>query len=137
MPTAGSFRTKTQLVGASFDSGDLADNTSNAIVELTMRNLAHTLFPSISIVSSAGPYNSTLDSGILVVSYAGDITINLPAVASSTNKMIWIKKISDNTHTITIDANSSELIDGLLTMTVITQYQCAWLVCDGSAWYSI
>jgi len=60
------------------------------------------------------------------------MTINLPAVSIATGVKYRIKNI--NSGVVTIDANSSELIDGELTQT-LDQWECIHIICNGTAWY--
>lgn len=65
----------------------------------------------------------------------GDRTVNLPAAASNTGRRLIIKKINTGTEQVIIDGNSSETIDGYLTIVLRFQYAQATIVCNGSAWY--
>jgi hypothetical protein len=66
----------------------------------------------------------------------GSITINLPAVASSSGAEYKIIKVNAS-NTVTIDANSTELIDGTTTnITLSSIRDRIFLVCDGTEWYT-
>ena len=83
----------------------------------------------------------TLDDTDLMVmvdddTVGGVVTVNLPAAASSTGNVYYIKKLG-TTGNIIIDANGSELIDGSLTQTITLQYVCVTVYCDGAAWWII
>ena len=67
----------------------------------------------------------------------GNITITLPAVSGCSGRIYHIKKIDSSAYTVTIDANSSETIDGALTQTLTTQYESITIQNNGSAWYII
>lgn len=82
---------------------------------------------------------TTLDTThniILADATGGSITINLPAVASSSRRVYTILKINA-ANTVTIDGNSSETINGSTTQSLTTQYSVYTIVCDGTAWYII
>jgi len=62
-------------------------------------------------------------------------TCNLPAAASSTSRVITIKKIDSGTGFVTVDPNGTETIDGATTKTLYSQYDSVTLHCDGSNWF--
>lgn len=69
-------------------------------------------------------------------SCTGTITINLPAVsATSAGDEIRIKNMGSGT--ITVDANSTEVIDGLETYTMSIQYEAISLISNGSTGWEI
>lgn len=74
---------------------------------------------------------------LLVNNTAATATITLPAVASSTDRVYHIKKISGPTYAVTIDGNASETIDGATTFELDIQYEAVTLVCDGTSWYIV
>ena len=74
---------------------------------------------------------------VLVNASSGDITVTLPAAASHTNRIYTIKKIDSSEHTVTIDANSNEKIDGEETIDLNLQYQYITIACDGDEWFII
>lgn len=65
----------------------------------------------------------------------GAITVNLPAAASNTGRRLIVKKIDSALNNVTIDASGAELIDGVTTQTLTTQWASLTLVSNGSAWY--
>lgn len=87
------------------------------------------------IKSSGSPYTVTDDDDVIIVTESANYTINLPAVASSTHRVIRIKKKSSATYSVTIDANASETIDGATTLVLTLQYSSVTLVCDGVEWH--
>lgn len=90
---------------------------------------------SIAYIDSPYVVSST-DSVILCNSSAGAISILLPAAASSNGRTLNIKdKGSAVSYNITVDANSSETIDGALTQTISVNYDSLTITCDGSNWY--
>ena len=68
------------------------------------------------------------------VDATGAVTINLPAAASSTGRILHIKKIG-NSYNVTLDGNASETIDDSTTQTISTQYDSVTIMCDGTAWW--
>lgn len=65
----------------------------------------------------------------------GSFTVNLPAVASSANFTITIKKVDATANTITVDGNASETIDDATTFVITSQYESITIACDGSSWW--
>lgn len=74
---------------------------------------------------------------ILASDASGSFTITLPAAASNTGKVYYIKKTNSSANTITIDGNGAETIDGAATASITTQYDVIRIICDGSAWHII
>ena len=69
---------------------------------------------------------------------AGVCTVNLPAAAShaSSSGFLIIKDVAGNAATsgITIDASTTETIDGALTKTITTDYSSFTLYSNGTSW---
>jgi hypothetical protein len=96
---------------------------------------------------SAG--NRPFDHTILCDATSAAITITLPSVTdnraneaavnenTSVGRILVIKKIDSTGNTVTIDANSTQLIDGAETLVLSAQWQTVTLQCNGSAWYVI
>jgi len=67
----------------------------------------------------------------------GAVTIDLPAAATAKNGFsITIKKTDSSTNVVTIDASTTETIDGALTATLPFQYRTLKFVCDGTEWHT-
>lgn len=84
--------------------------------------------------------NQTLASStqfVLVDASAGDCIITLPAAADNTRTVYTIKKTDSSNHKVTIDANSTETIDGKETIELKLQYSYITIVCDGTEWFII
>lgn len=91
---------------------------------------------SYTILTKTATYSVAATDGQNVLVLASNtITINLYAVAGNTGKTVTVKNMG--TGTITIDANSTETIDGALTQTISAANQSLTLVCTGSAWVLI
>ena len=67
---------------------------------------------------------------------AAEVTVTLPAVASSGGKRYEVKKLG-STANVVVDGNASETIDGTVTQTISLQYDSLGLVCDGTEWWII
>lgn len=86
---------------------------------------------------STTPYTETATSGtkVLLVTASSAITINLPTAVGNTATYI-IKKVS-GANSVTIDANSTQTIDGGLTAVLNKVYESITLVSDNSNWQII
>lgn len=105
-------------------------------------SLAGLIVASEDISFTLNEYTSaqtlTADNYLVIVNaISGNITITLPASASHTNRIYTIKKIDSSSHTVTIDANSLETIDGETTIELKLQYAYITIVCDGDEWFII
>ncbi|NBV23592.1 MAG: hypothetical protein EBS05_16935 [Proteobacteria bacterium] len=91
---------------------------------------------SYTILSKSATYTVVDTDGQNVLVLASNtITINLYAVSGNAGKTVTVKNAGAGT--ITIDANSTETIDGALTQTISAANQSLTLVCTGSAWVLI
>lgn len=86
----------------------------------------------------------TVDASLTATSFlvavdatGGPATVNLPAAASSANRVINIKKVDSSANTVTVDANAAETIDGGLTAVLTVQWESITVACDGSQWLII
>lgn len=78
------------------------------------------LFPVTRVTTN---YTMSMnDSIILVDATAGNVTITLQPALQWEQKKFTVKKIDASVNTVTIDANSTELIDGAATKVISTQY---------------
>ncbi len=69
-------------------------------------------------------------------STSGSVTANLPAVATSTGRvLIFVKTVSANS--LIIDGASTETVNGATTKTSTGQYSIYAVVCDGTQWIAI
>ena len=66
-----------------------------------------------------------------------DITVTLPAIASSEGKIYTIKKIDSGEDTVIIDGDSAETIDGETTVVLATQYDSVTIIGGASEWHII
>lgn len=62
----------------------------------------------------------------------GSFTVSLPTAAAISGKQFSIK--NSGTGAITIDANGSETIDGMLNFILSTQYEAILVASDGANW---
>lgn len=64
-------------------------------------------------------------------------TITLPLAADVKFIVYTIKKIDATANTVTIDPNGGQLIDGVLTQVLTTQWQALRIQSDGTQWFII
>lgn len=93
--------------------------------------------PMTSITSAASPYTPTAsDFVVLCNTGGGSITIALPAASGQTGRVLVFKKTSAS-NTLTLDPNSTELIEGAGTFAWTQNLRVYMIMCDGSAWYIV
>ena len=86
-------------------------------------------------ITAASDTLGTSDHTVLCDCTLNSITINLPAAIDG--QQYVIKKVDSSINTVTIDGDSSETIDGALTKTLTTQYECVTIVSDGANWFIV
>lgn len=142
----------TQLTAGSIpfisSTKDLAQNNATLFWDATNSRLGVGTAAPNSSVTVNGSYSakfvsvtanytaSATDYTIIAKPSAANITIALPAAASSSGRIYIIKRVSANRN-VTINPNGSELIDGSLTFLIGTNYNSVMIQCDGTAWYII
>lgn len=93
---------------------------------------------TVAVTSKSTTYTATqADYLILCSTSGGGWTLTLPAAASSTGRVLVIKKTSSDVNQLTIDGDSGETIDGAATISLVMQYDSETLICDGSNWYRV
>lgn len=91
---------------------------------------------TVTRVTSA--YTMTLnDSVILVDASSGAVTVTLKPARECERKRVTIKKIDSSANAVTVDADSSEEIDGATTKSLASQYDSVELVSQGGAWWIV
>jgi hypothetical protein len=67
------------------------------------------------------------------------VTITLYAASGNAGRIVCVKDVGGAAYTnnITIDANSSETIDGQATQAISSNYGAVKMFCDGSNWFII
>lgn len=78
--------------------------------------------------------SATTDQLVKVDATGGARTVNLPTAASIDGQFYTIIKSDSGANTVTIDAASSETINGSLTYVLTAQYQTVTLRSDGTNW---
>lgn len=90
----------------------------------------------INPVSITDTANLDFNKHYVISVTSADKTMSLPAVANNGGKLISIQIDSSTTKLITIDGNSSELIDGAQTRVMWASESCT-LLCNGTSWNKI
>ena len=89
-----------------------------------------------SSVSKTSAYTLTaFDSVILASASGGAFTLTLPAASGVSGKIYEIKKTDSTENIVTVDANSSETIDGLLTWELRSSLAFLKIISDGTNWH--
>jgi len=84
---------------------------------------------------TATTYTALVADGAILASNAAGVAITLPAAASvPSNYRLSIVNIGAS-GAITVDGDSTETINGELTIILTTQYESVTLVTDGSNWF--
>lgn len=125
-------RFKMGLAGSEIDITDVS--SAQTVTGKTMTRIANTFTRTFTTYSTTQTLDPTVDDVVLV---SGNISLNLPAVASSTGVEFTIKKTDSNATTVTLDGNASETIDGATTFSLTQQYEAVTICCSGSEWFII
>jgi len=90
---------------------------------------------SKSVVSKSAAYTAvTTDEVILCNSSGGSFILTLYTAVGNTGRILEIKKTTLDTNVVTIDANSTETIDGTPTTTISTEGEAVTIISDGANW---
>jgi hypothetical protein len=111
-----------ELEEISFDDV-LAIVDSPGAAPLTKKVALSTLFRPL-ITTKTATYNATANDDIIVCNKTTAMSINLPA-ATGTGKRLTIKNI--NIGTVTVDADTTELIEGELTQDLL-EGECIMII---------
>ncbi|WP_254639947.1 hypothetical protein [Chitinophaga sp. GbtcB8] len=126
-----------QVSGSFHIDGDasMASITSNGPM---VSNGPITAQGAVNMASVTVNRNTTLDETYYTVlaDIGSNITITLPDASECRGRIYVIKKISNNTNTITL-ASTSGLIEDAATQTITGYKQCATLQSNGTNWYLI
>ena len=88
----------------------------------------------ISVVAKTDTYTATLTDDVITCGAGNQsLTIILPTAASAINHVYHIK--NEGTGTISVDADSTETIDGAETQVMAAQYDSLMIISDGTVWW--
>lgn len=95
--------------------------------------------PFVRTKAISSTYTVTLaDAGWLLVvdTSGGNVTINLPAVATAGDGfVVTVKRITAGANTLTIDPSGAETVEGSATLSLPTQYTSVMLVSRSTGWF--
>jgi len=92
-------------------------------------------FDLASVTASATLGSS--DCMIIADATAGEVTINLPSVASAgVGRTYYIKKVDSSNNSVVVDGDGTETIDGSLTQTIDAE-ESLTITCNNSEWWVI
>lgn len=74
---------------------------------------------------------------VAVDSTSAAVTVNLPTAVGITGKEYRIKRTNSGANSVTIDPNSTQTIDGALTLVLSGQWDSAVIVSDGANWLRV
>ena len=96
--------------------------------------------PTLTSASPSANYTISTHDGIeeiYVLTPSANVSVFLPAASSCGSGYKYHIKNMASGFTLTIDANSTETIDGSLTVSIANQYEALTLITDGSNWFII
>lgn len=73
----------------------------------------------------------------LVDATSGNISVFLPPADEMTGVELEVKKIDSSANTVTVNPNSTEVIDDSTTLVIVSQYDAPKFVSDGNKWWII
>lgn len=90
---------------------------------------------NLSVVAKTANYTATTSDDVIDCDASGGaFTISVYTAVGNTGKVLTVKKTDSSTNAVTIDPNSTETIDGALTVALITQGNALTIVSDGTNW---
>ena len=112
--------------------------TPNSAAQLTTKTYVDTLVAGtrkVRTIVAAGTYTVVSDDAYLIMdSAAGVQTVQLPAVGSSNERVVSVKRIGSGSNNVTVQAQPGETIDGVNTYVLVVVNQAAKFVCNGAVW---
>lgn len=116
----------------------------NTLSEFVYDATTGVLVPTVSkspftyIDHTDSPYTPLASDGVIYANATGGaITVALQAVADCKGWKVTVKKVDASANAVTIDADSSETIDGATTYALSSQYDFVTIHSDGAEWFVI
>jgi hypothetical protein len=115
-------------------------NAGNTTIGSNVASTAHStcnVFGSFAVKVDAISSNIPVDNAYHVLpvnANGGAVTITLPDATTCKGREYIVKKIDASANTVTLDAYSTQTIDGALTQVISTQWSTRTVVSDGSNW---
>jgi hypothetical protein len=94
------------------------------------------LIAEARVVTASSSYGVG-DYTIIADATAANIVLALPAAAANVGRQLVAKKVDVSAHTVTIDPNGAETIDGAATKVLAALNATATFVSDGAGWQVI
>ncbi len=92
---------------------------------------------NVTMVTESSYQVQKRDHTILVDATTANVTIYLPPTSTKGFPFVVIKKVDSSGHSVTIDADGAQTIDGAATVSLSAQYQTVLLHANDSAWYTL
>lgn len=90
---------------------------------------------SYQTVSPVGPYVVAAgDYSVLADATGGSYSVLLPRVASSSGRVVHVKKTDVSVNAIVVSAMPGELVEDAASQPLTRQGENLMLICDGSRW---
>jgi hypothetical protein len=127
------------VIDDQFYSVDISDTTMHASgtsKRLQVSTLLQYIPHGLDEISITGATTATIGRMHVCSGTSADYTLTLPAASGNTGKIIGVRMSSALTKLVTVDANSTELIDGSQTR-IMHDNEAAILMCDGTNWAKI
>lgn len=117
----------------------LPEDNANHLLDFRRRllNLLQSaIFSDTTTITAAGTTAlQFLPSVLLCDATAGNQTIALPRVGDFTTGTYFIKKVDSSANTVTIDPDSTDVIDDAATFVLSVQYDSIFFVSNGTKWH--
>ena len=115
------------------ESKDYEYDASNWVEKTTTVTTA----PTYTVSTKTANFTANLSEAAiyLIDAASGSITVTLPSASSMGSRAFMFKRIDSSINQVVIDANSTETIDGQLTLELSSQYDSVILASSGSAIY--
>ena len=125
----GDTDTEILMVDASADAIGISTTTPASTIDIQ-----GSMGLKVTTITSATTLDQTHN---VVLCNTGTYTVTLPAAASNTGKVYYIKNIDSDGDYFTIDGNSTETIDGDETFELLAYNHAVRIISDGSGWHVI
>lgn len=122
----------------SYFDGVFVTNTSHSITGNDVGDFADSAMGVVAYVVKTSGYTAAESDEVIDVSSAVDVTITLPACASTrVGKRYTIRKLLDNSGVVNITPSGSDTMNGVTRISLVRIYHFVTLVNTGSAWMVI
>jgi uncharacterized protein (TIGR02145 family) len=113
------------------NDGDVGIGTTSPVSGLDIQS---SMGYKVNTITSATTLDNTHN---VVLCNTGPYTVTLPAAASNTGRVYYIKNIDTDGDDITVDGNGVETIDGSVTYILDCEKDVISIISDGSNWFII